>query len=79
VRCVDIDARKIALLKKGKTPSTNGLELLLARNIKEKRLVFSTDLARSVKDSLIIFIAVGTPPGMTGHSDLSQSMKWPEK
>ena len=49
VRCVDIDARKISLLKKGKTPIYEpGLELLLARNIKEKRLIFSTDLARSV-------------------------------
>jgi len=73
VRCVDIDARKIALLKKGKTPIYEpGLELLLARNIKEKRLIFSTDLARSVKDSLIIFIAVGTPPRNDGSSDLSQ-------
>jgi UDPglucose 6-dehydrogenase len=73
VRCVDIDARKIALLKKGKAPIYEpGLELLLARNIKEKRLLFSTDLARSVKDSSIIFIAVGTPPRDDGSSDLSQ-------
>ncbi len=73
VRCVDIDARKIALLKKGKTPIYEpGLELLLARNIKEKRLLFSTDLTRSVKDSSIVFIAVGTPPRNDGASDLSQ-------
>jgi UDPglucose 6-dehydrogenase len=73
VRCVDIDARKIALLKKGKAPIYEpGLDLLLARNIKEKRLLFSTDLARSVKDSSIIFIAVGTPPRDDGSSDLSQ-------
>ena len=73
VRCVDIDARKIAMLRKGKTPIFEpGLELLLTRNSKEKRLTFSTDLSRAVKDSLIIFIAVGTPPNDDGSSDLSQ-------
>jgi UDPglucose 6-dehydrogenase len=73
VFCIDIDARKIALLKKGKVPIYEpGLETLIARNIKEKRLIFTTDLARGVKDSLIIFIAVGTPPDHDGSSDLSQ-------
>lgn len=73
VICIDIDARKIALLKKGKVPIYEpGLETLIARNVKEKRLIFTTDLARGVKDSLIIFIAVGTPPDHDGSSDLSQ-------
>jgi len=73
VLCVDNDARKIALLKKGKVPIYEpGLEILIARNVKEKRLIFTTDLARGVKDSLIIFIAVGTPPHDDGSSDLSQ-------
>jgi UDPglucose 6-dehydrogenase len=73
VLCVDNDTRKIALLKKGKVPIYEpGLEMLIARNVKEKRLIFTTDLARGVKDSLIIFIAVGTPPADDGASDLSQ-------
>ena len=73
VVCVDNDARKIALLKKGRVPIYEpGLEILIARNVKEKRLIFTTDLARGVKDSLIIFIAVGTPPSDDGASDLSQ-------
>lgn len=73
VLCVDIDARKIALLKKGKVPIYEpGLEILIERNLKEKRLAFTTDLARGVKESPIIFIAVGTPPGDDGSSDLSQ-------
>ena len=73
VLCVDNDTRKIALLKKGKVPIYEpGLEMLIARNVKEKRLIFTTDLARGVKDALIIFIAVGTPPADDGASDLSQ-------
>ncbi len=73
VVCVDNDARKIALLNKGKVPIYEpGLEILIARNVKEKRLVFTTDLARGVKDSPIVFIAVGTPPSDDGASDLSQ-------
>jgi UDPglucose 6-dehydrogenase len=73
VVCVDNDARKIALLKKGKVPIYEpGLEILIARNVKEKRLIFTTDLARGVKESPIVFIAVGTPPSDDGASDLSQ-------
>jgi len=44
---------------------------LIKRNVKEKRLTFTTDLARAVRGSLIIFIAVGTPPRRDGSSDLS--------
>ena len=73
VVCVDTDARKIALLRKGKVPIYEpGLEILIARNVKEKRLVFTTDLGSGVKDSPIVFIAVGTPPSDDGASDLSQ-------
>ena len=72
VICVDVDARKISLLKKGEVPIYEpGLETLIKRNVKEKRLTFTTDLATSVKNSLIIFIAVGTPPNRDGSSNLN--------
>jgi len=72
VICVDVDARKIALLKKGEVPIyEQGLETLIKRNVKEKRLTFTTDLATGVKNSLIIFIAVGTPPNRDGSSNLN--------
>ena len=72
VICVDVDARKISLLKKGEVPIYEpGLETLIKRNVKEKRLTFTTDLATSVRNSLIIFIAVGTPPNRDGSSNLN--------
>ncbi len=72
VICVDIDARKISMLNKGNIPIFEpGLEDLIERNVKEKRLTFTTDLSKSVKDSLIVFIAVGTPPKHDGTANLS--------
>lgn len=72
VICVDVDARKISLLKKGGVPIYEpGLETLIKRNVKEKRLTFTTDLATGVRNSLIIFIAVGTPPNRDGSSNLN--------
>ena len=72
VICVDIDAHKVAMLKKGKLPIYEpGLDTLIERNVKEKRLTFTTDLAEAVKNSLIIFIAVGTPPKHDGTSNLN--------
>lgn len=71
VICVDIDAHKVSLLKRGKIPIYEpGLETLIERNVKEKRLTFTTNLAGAVKDSLIIFIAVGTPPKHDGTPNL---------
>ena len=73
VVCVDIDKKKISMLKKGKVPIYEpGLDALIKRNVKEKRLTFTTDVAKGVKSSSIIFIAVGTPPKRDGSSDLSQ-------
>ena len=74
VICVDNDINKINLLKKGKIPIYEpGLSELVIKNYKNKNLQFSTDLKKSVKESDIIFICVGTPTKKEGHSaDLSQ-------
>jgi UDPglucose 6-dehydrogenase len=71
VICVDKDAAKIRLLQRGKIPIYEpGLEEMVRRNRSEKRLVFTTALARGVRESQIIFIAVGTPTGEDGSADL---------
>jgi UDPglucose 6-dehydrogenase len=71
VICVDRDAAKIRLLQRGRIPIYEpGLEELVKRNGSEKRLTFTTALARGVRNSQIIFIAVGTPTGEDGSADL---------
>ena len=71
VICVDVDARKIDKLNRGEIPIYEpGLEELVKRNSKEGRLKFSMDLSYAVKESLICFIAVGTPPGEDGSADM---------
>src|SRR5262249_28754999 len=69
---IDVDERKLALLREGKSPIYEpGLEELLRRNQKEGRLSFSNDLAAAVKASLFCFMAVGTPESTNGAADLS--------
>jgi UDPglucose 6-dehydrogenase len=71
VVCVDKDAGKVRTLQRGRIPIYEpGLEELVRRNRSEKRLTFTTNLARGVKNSQIIFIAVGTPTGEDGSADL---------
>ena len=74
VVCVDKDLNKINNLRKGIIPIYEpGLEELVVKNIKSKKLKFSNDLENSVKKSDIIFICVGTPTKKGGNSaDLSQ-------
>jgi UDPglucose 6-dehydrogenase len=72
VICVDKDKSKIDALEQGRIPIYEpGLEDLVERNVKAGRLKFSTDLAASVRDSLVAFIAVGTPQGNDGRADLT--------
>ena len=74
VICVDKDINKINLLQEGKIPIYEpGLSELVIKNLKNKRLKFSTDLKKSIQDSDIIFICVGTPTKKGNSSaDLSQ-------
>ncbi len=72
VVCVDIDQEKIAKLKKGLIPIYEpGLEELVKRNAKEKRIAFTTSLKEGVKKASVVFIAVGTPPKENGEADLT--------
>ena len=71
VFCLDVDARKIAILNDGGIPIHEpGLEEIVARNRAAGRLKFSTDVAQSVAHGDIQFIAVGTPPDEDGSADL---------
>jgi UDPglucose 6-dehydrogenase len=71
VSCIDIDAKKIESLRKGKiTIYEPGLEVLFERNRKEGRLTFTTDLVDGIKDAEVIFLALPTPPGEDGSADL---------
>ena len=74
VICVDKDENKIDDLKKGKIPIFEpGLEELVIKNYKNKKLKFSTDLKDSIKKSDIIFICVGTPTKKNNNgADLTQ-------
>lgn len=72
VTCIDIDANKVALLLKGKSPIYEpGLDDLLHQNIERDRLSFTTDCQEGIKNADIIFLAVGTPQGENGAANLS--------
>src|SRR5713101_2017613 len=73
VICVDNDRAKIEFLGAGRMPIYEpGLEEMVIRNTEDGRLTFTTALASGVRQSDVIFIAVGTPPKDTGETDLSQ-------
>lgn len=72
VTCVDMDEARIESLTKGIPPFYEpGLEELMRKNMNEGRLHFTSDTARAVRDSEVIFIAVGTPSRTDGSADLS--------
>jgi UDPglucose 6-dehydrogenase len=71
VVCADVDEEKIALLQSGRIPIFEpGLEPLVARNVQEGRLIFSSDVGSSVERAEVVMIAVGTPPDEDGSADL---------
>lgn len=73
VICVDSDEEKITMLRKGMIPFYEfSLKELVDRNVKEGRLIFSTDIVSAIRKSKVVFSAVGTPPDKRGHADLSQ-------
>ncbi|MFH0855217.1 MAG: UDP-glucose/GDP-mannose dehydrogenase family protein [Candidatus Omnitrophota bacterium] len=72
VICVDNDKAKIKSLKKGSMPIYEpGLKELIGRNVRDKRLYFSSKIKDAVRSSEIIFITVGTPPLENGEADLT--------
>ncbi len=71
VVCVDADEAKIRMLRRGQIPIYEpGLEELVRRNRQEGRLSFTTAIAGAVRESEVLFIAVGTPQGEDGSADL---------
>jgi UDPglucose 6-dehydrogenase len=72
VVCVDCDRKKIDILNRGHIPIYEpGLAELVARNVADGRLRFTTDLVAAAKKAKVLFLAVGTPPAADGHADLS--------
>ena len=72
VTCVDKDAARITALQQGRLHFFEpGLTELVQKNLRDGRLDFTTDLGKAVEASLVVFIAVGTPPRGDGSADLS--------
>lgn len=71
VTCVDVDKRKVDNLSLGVSPIYEpGLDVLLDRNIKERRIRFTTSLSEGIENARVIFLALPTPPGKDGSADL---------
>jgi UDPglucose 6-dehydrogenase len=72
VVCADKDAGKIAALERGEIPIYEpGLDAIVVRNLRERRLSFTTDTAAAVRNALVVFIAVQTPTKPDGTTDLA--------
>lgn len=72
VTCVDIDPGRIERLRRGEIPFHEpGLADLVQRNARQGRLAFTTDTAEAVRDTEVVFLAVGTPSRSDGSADLS--------
>lgn len=73
VLCADVDERKVARLMKGETPFYEpGLKELTLRNIRERRLKFTTSVEEATRWAQVLFICVGTPQDDDGSADLAQ-------
>ena len=80
VTCVDIDEKKVAMMKNGEIPIYEPqLENYFQRNIKQNRLFFTTDLEEAVESSKLIFLALPTPPGEDGSADLTYILNVADK
>lgn len=80
VICIDNNEEKIEQLNNGIIPIFEpGLEELIKNNVKEKRLLFSTDIKHAVQNSQICFIAVSTPQSEDGSCDLNSVIKVAEE
>ncbi len=76
VICVDIDAEKVQRMCNGEVPIYEPhLDVLFERNIREKRLSFTTNLEEAISDAEVIFLALPTPPGEDGSADLSYILR----
>ncbi len=72
VVAMDISKEKIEGLKRGEMPIYEpGLEELVERNVKAKRILFTTSINEALKDAKFVFICVGTPSGVDGEADLN--------
>lgn len=72
VTCVDVDETKIEKLNRGVIPIYEpGLDTIVDKNAKAGRLHFTTDIKQAVRDALVVFLAVGTPPKADGSPDMS--------
>ena len=72
VICADNDEAKVDMLERGEIPIYEpGLDALVKRNVSQGRLGFTTDTPEAIRASLVVFIAVGTPPREDGGTDLT--------
>lgn len=71
VYCVEVDAEKVAMIQAGKSPIYEpGLEILLERNVRERRLIVTEDLRQAVRACTMLFLCLPTPPNEDGSADL---------
>jgi UDPglucose 6-dehydrogenase len=76
VTCFDIDEEKIRALNSGKVPIYEpGLEEIIRRNASEGRLLFTTDIARAIPGSEVVFVCVGTPQRTGGKADMTYVLR----
>ena len=80
VLCIDVDPKKIERLRKGEVPIYEpGLDIVLARAIREQRIEFSLDLSEAVSSCDILMFCLPTPPGKDGQADLAMVMSAAER
>jgi len=76
VTCLDVDERKIAMLRRGESPIYEpGLSEMITRNVAANRLQFTTDKLEAYRDADVVFICVGTPSDEDGSADLQYVLR----